>query len=382
MIFSIDKIDVSASTFGTFIKKQESSSLPDKVALNHKLNGSCTHRDLIDKVQRSWSKKVVSLGEISEKILKEMGQSSPSSSQISDLTKKIVDENRLNGDPAKVYIWKDQLGKLSTKILNELYTKRELTSDQKRDLEKGFYKVFEFDKFMFKINKDLFWNRFYQDSNDKRINEEARQAVGLSMDRLEDDKIFVVTKKGVDTIKVAYKYTDMDHISSEAEDRLKVIVMYFNYKCHKTQNNIVITDTKRTAKEQAKIVYNNVAIESGGVASSSMYKGNSGQFVEQELKKGTSKEEIINMLEAGIEAPNKIGIPQMINSKMDIFTGFNHVNASKNTCDIGIGSNPWAELDFISILSIFISHNKFLDSRTLPLGKGNEKNCHHLVILV
>ncbi|MGL4562677.1 MAG: hypothetical protein ACRCVW_02325 [Brevinema sp.] len=132
-------------------QEMNNRSLPNAVALNHKLNGSCTHRDLMDKIQRSWSSKIIKLETIATEILKNIGNNSPSSSQISDLAKKIADENSLNGDPAKIYIWKDQLSKLSTKILNELYTQKELTSEQKRDLEKGFYKVSEVDKFMFKI---------------------------------------------------------------------------------------------------------------------------------------------------------------------------------------------------------------------------------------
>ncbi|MGL4561534.1 MAG: hypothetical protein ACRCV0_04515 [Brevinema sp.] len=82
------------------------SSLPDKIALNHKLNGSCTHRDLMDKVQRCCSTKVIKLETVATEILKQMGQSFPSNSQISDLAKKIADENRLNGDPAKAYIFR------------------------------------------------------------------------------------------------------------------------------------------------------------------------------------------------------------------------------------------------------------------------------------
>ncbi|MGL4388697.1 MAG: hypothetical protein ACRCTJ_04835, partial [Brevinema sp.] len=122
-----DRQDRGLGEYLRYIHQETRSSyLPDKIALNHKLNGSCTHRDLMDKVQRSWSKKVVSLGEVSEKILKEMGQSSPSSSQISDLAKKIADENRLNGDPAKAYIFRDQLGKLVTKTIEEAYVKMPL----------------------------------------------------------------------------------------------------------------------------------------------------------------------------------------------------------------------------------------------------------------
>ncbi|MGL4562678.1 MAG: hypothetical protein ACRCVW_02330 [Brevinema sp.] len=53
-----------------------------------------------------------------------------------------------------------------------------------------------------RLNKDLFWNSFYRDSSDKSTNEESRKAVELSVDQLESDRIFIVTKMGLDKIAV------------------------------------------------------------------------------------------------------------------------------------------------------------------------------------
>ncbi|MGL5956090.1 MAG: hypothetical protein ACRC0X_05740, partial [Brevinema sp.] len=144
-----------------------------------------------------------------------------------------------------------------------------------------------------------------------------------------------------------------------------------------SQKDIVITSTSRTAKEQAKEIYKSVFNANGQLAKNSMYEGYSGQFVEQELKKGTLQKEIEEMLEQGIS-----GIPQNLNGVMVVFTGFNHIDAPKNTCDIGINNNPWSKTSFVAVLEIFINQRKFLNTQSLPLGKGKETDCHHLVILV
>ena len=68
---------------------------------------------------------------------------------------------------------------------------------------------------------------------------------------------------------------------------------------------------------------------------------------------------------------------------MEIFTGFNHVNAPNNTADIGIlNSNTWAKSgDFPTVLKKFKSVGKYLNSQTLIYPAEGEKECHHLVIL-
>ncbi|MGL4561153.1 MAG: hypothetical protein ACRCV0_02535, partial [Brevinema sp.] len=140
------------------------SSLPDKIALNHKLNGSCTHRDLMDKVQRSCSNKIIKLETVTREILKNIGQSSPSNSQISDLAKKIADENRLNGSIGNVYIWKDQLGRLSTKVIEETYVKIPFTRDEIDELKQGILSVKNN-----KISKEAIEKRMKQQISDGSI---------------------------------------------------------------------------------------------------------------------------------------------------------------------------------------------------------------------
>ncbi|MGL4560839.1 MAG: hypothetical protein ACRCV0_00935 [Brevinema sp.] len=161
----------------------------------------------MDKVQRSWSKKVVSLGEVSEKILKEMGQSSPSNSQISDLAKKISDENRLNGDPAKAYIFRDQLGKLATKTIGDIYQKSSLNNDDQRNLEQGFYVLKQSDIDFAKQNRNVFWERILPDSTERSNTLQARTKAGYTNDistLRAGKKIFIADKKAVKKVESAH----------------------------------------------------------------------------------------------------------------------------------------------------------------------------------
>ncbi|MGL4562838.1 MAG: hypothetical protein ACRCVW_03180 [Brevinema sp.] len=140
-----DLFDRQDRDLGTYIKEVYqafgSRSLPSKVWINHKLNNSCIHRDLMNRVQKSCSKKVMSLGEIAEKLLKNIGYNSVSNSQIGDFAKKLADENRLNGDPVKLLLFKDQLEKLSTKVIESFYKNATISNQQKDSVDKGSFKA-------------------------------------------------------------------------------------------------------------------------------------------------------------------------------------------------------------------------------------------------
>ncbi|MGL5956814.1 MAG: hypothetical protein ACRC0X_09515, partial [Brevinema sp.] len=231
---------------------------------------------------------------------------------------------------------------------------------------------------------ELFWQYI---ANNLPISQvlSIREAAGKNKDEVlnktVDDKIFIPSHIGLDEITVKYKSSSINKIDPVAEERLKSIVLYYNCIYDHSQDNIMVTSTSRTAENQAGIVYNNI-IANGGKYLGSMYQGNSGQFVEQELKKGTHKNTILKMLSDGIDSPpTKIGIKQQLGNKMVIFFGFSHIDAPKNTCDIGINNNPWSKTSFVTVLEIFINQRKFLNAQSLPLGKGKETDCHHLVIL-
>ncbi|MGL4393669.1 MAG: hypothetical protein ACRCS8_00360 [Brevinema sp.] len=221
LAFSIDEreffdlFDRQDRGLGEYLKyvleERGSRNLMNKLWLNHKVNRSCTHRDLMDKVQRSCSKKVVSLGEISEKILKEMGQNSPSNSQISDLSKKFADENRLNGDPVKLLLFKDQTARLSTKVVGDLYRKNSLSTEDQRNLEQGFYILKQSDIDFVKSSGSngtfAFWERILPDYTERNNTLQARTKAGYTNDistLRAGKKLFVADKKAVKKVESAH----------------------------------------------------------------------------------------------------------------------------------------------------------------------------------
>lgn len=233
------------------------------MGLNHKVNGSCCHKELVETVKQEMgsSNKAVELEVVAEKILKSCGFDNPTNSQITECCKKLAEENNLNtcSHEKCMCIATDQITNLSTKFVEAFYKKFELSSEQKRNLEKGFYKVGIGDRLIFNINKDLFWNRLYSDSKDKSINEEARQGVGLSMNSLEDDKIFVATKRGISSI--LEKYVDsfdsivnpIPRIDDKYIEKIKIIICYAN-SLGGSIDKFSITSTKRTPAQQADIM--------------------------------------------------------------------------------------------------------------------------------
>ena len=102
-------------------------------------------------------------------------------------------------------------------------------------------------------------------------------------------------------------------------------------------------------------------------------------ILEQELKKGTPEQTIKDMIAAGIDSPYKTGVRQNVNGSMEIFTGFSHVNAPKNTMDIGFGSNPnLKNSNFESVLRLFKGRS-FVQTVLIP-PEGGETVCYHMVI--
>ncbi|MGL4561608.1 MAG: hypothetical protein ACRCV0_04890 [Brevinema sp.] len=255
-----DLFDRQDRGLGQYLKEifreTRSSYLPDKIGLNHKLNGSPTHRDLMDKIQRSWSKKVVSLGEVSEKILKEMGQSSPSSSQIFDLAKKIADENRLNGDPAKAYIFRDQIEKLSTKVIGDSYVKMPLTSEENRDRMNGVFRITKIDekmglkKVLEKLNTS---SKLYLNGKEIKGNETIKEG---------DCIVEIKNVKG----EVYQFQTDISWTGVDTSFKEKVmnamIELYCDYKKKgKTWRILEISSAYRTEEQQANAMVDYILVK-------------------------------------------------------------------------------------------------------------------------
>ena len=264
----------------------------------------------------------------------------------------------------------------------DTYKNRNFTSQEASNLQNGYFMLDEFAQCVFSVSPSKFWERFSKVISISKL-KEIRSAVGYTMDKFHNDelrshKLFVPSDQGINSISVEYKSNDLTKISGTAEERLKCIVLYYNAMYNNSQKKIIITSTKRTPEDQADEVYDSVKGNSGK-AQGSMYQGYSGMFTEQELKKGTPEQTIKDMLAAGIESPYKTGTPQNLNGIDVIFTGFSHVNAPKNTMDIGFGSNPnLKNSNFESVLRLFKGRS-FVQKVLIP-PEGGEKVCYHMII--
>lgn len=307
------------------LKEQGLSSLPRAISLNHKISGSCCHKDLMSNVKREIGsfKKVIKLDLISEKILKIIGYNSPSSVQISDLSKNIIEENCLNtcNHEKCTCVSLNQIERLSTKCVEECYCKAPLDCNTINDLKKGIYKVSIFDKIIFAVNKDLFWKRIYKHSDDKKINEEARKGVGLSMNSLEGDKIFVATKAGIDQITVSNKPGVSGTTSTNNITRLKIIGLYANHLANSNViKTILISDVARTPIEQAGYIHRDALNYPNINDTNAMYDGYIGKLTREWIQEGLDTQEITNRLTNYITVINP--------------DGFRHISSSNDTIDI------------------------------------------------
>ena len=146
---------------------------------------------------------------------------------------------------------RDKLEQLSCKSLEERYFKIPLSSNAVNDLKKGFYKVTMLDKILFAINKKEFWYRLYNDSNDMSLNIEARRGVGLTMDKLEGDKIFVATKLALINVIIDYNINPSKYpLKEKSEQTLKIIYLYGQYKYNTINKPIIVSSTFRLPSSQ------------------------------------------------------------------------------------------------------------------------------------
>ncbi|MGL4676776.1 MAG: hypothetical protein ACRCWI_03815, partial [Brevinema sp.] len=232
------------------------------------------------------------------------------------------------------------------------------------------------DKIMFAVDRKSFWNKLYTDSNDMSLNIDARRGAGLSMDTLEGDTIFVATKLGLDQIKVQKTQYAIGSLSNNIIRKLKYIGVYANYLGVSLDiKQMWVTSAERDAELQANLIYKSVYNATNQLAINSMYRGSSGIYVEEELKKGISKELIISNLSIGILNGTKTD-----RNLKPRYIGFNHISNKGQTIDIGAnpGLDP-SKSSFRKSLRKFISVRIILDSRSIEEGKKGEQNCHHLV---
>lgn len=150
-----DPFTCSDRDCGEFLKHSFSemnlSCLPEKIPLNHKIISSFpSHKNLMLKLKNELGsfKKIVNIKEISKLLLKTIGYSSPSNTQINDLSQKLITENNLNTghDISKTHLPADQIENLSTKCIEEFYAGLTLSSEEIKGLQQGFYIIKEIDE--------------------------------------------------------------------------------------------------------------------------------------------------------------------------------------------------------------------------------------------
>ncbi|MGL5704475.1 MAG: hypothetical protein ACRDD6_04165, partial [Tannerellaceae bacterium] len=247
------------------LKEQGLSSLPKSMSLNHKISGSSSNKELVENVRKEIGscKKVVKLDEISEKILKNIGFASPSSSQIAELSKKLIEENSLNTcrDEKCVCISVDQLTKLSTKSVEEFYKKSSLNSEDQRNLEQGFYVLKQIDIDLAKKNKNLFWERILPDSSERNSTLQARSKAGFTNDistLRAGKKILIVGKNSVqkvennqkDSLKKLIELAKICGISLPSDFAKKVSTTILQETHHKSELNELLKNLSwETIKE-------------------------------------------------------------------------------------------------------------------------------------
>ncbi|MGL5955973.1 MAG: LysM peptidoglycan-binding domain-containing protein, partial [Brevinema sp.] len=173
-------------TIGEYMKqtfrKMPSLSLPKSMPLPITTNSVSNHRKLMEEIKRNISDNIPTTNKIVETFFKLM-KISVSNSQIQDLAIKLEKENgtcRVSAN-APCSVPRDKLEQISAKCMEESYLKTPLSTAVLNDLKKGIYHVSSLDKTLFALSKDLFWKRLYTHNDDKKINEEARKGVGLSM---------------------------------------------------------------------------------------------------------------------------------------------------------------------------------------------------------
>ncbi|MGL4561613.1 MAG: hypothetical protein ACRCV0_04915 [Brevinema sp.] len=387
-------------------QETRSSYLPDKIALNHKLNGSPTHRDLMDKVQRSCSNKIIKLETVATEILKQMGQSSPSSSQISDLAKKIADENRLNGDPMRAYIMQDQIHKLSTRSIEKEMTILPVENSQLSNMKQGKYLVSSNELIIFKNNSDKFWERIIKVSG-LSANEfhQIRSNFGYTKDKLEGSSIFTPSKSALDSINVSFE-EDQPSVNSNAILISKELALHANF-LGASIKKIVITSTQRDVKKQAKLMvdylidptktlyptvrkwlYNdqqdivsvfNKLWEQKKISTQKLTT----HIQEAVYTKNFKKASYYELWQQNIiskEDFKKIAYDLALKHVTENTSHYLHVGNSKKVFDIGPNSSGHNSSDSNYLnQSIKLAEGKILETNTKLLGEGGEK-AYHIVI--
>ncbi len=355
-------------TIGESMKKifnsTSGSILPKSTPIPIISNSSSNSKKLMEEIKKGLSGTTITTNQIVEGFFKLM-EHSPTSSQVNDLAKQLEKENgacRCSGNCPCVVL-KDTIEQLSDKIFEETYLKIPLSSSDKTNLEKGFYKPTKLDKLIFSIDSKHFWSRLYQDSGDSDINTEARKGAGLTMDKLEGDKIFVATKLGISKFSLSFSSGIKDTIPDEGKKRIKLLYLYCNH-LGSNFSNIEITSTFRTSERQVEIMINDY-----------FEKGIWGLYgYSEQIYK-----DIMNDTSLTLEEKNKKAYDELlknVNSQknVDVSPGFPHCNP--NICVV---DTKTYDSNVDKAIKDFRKTGTLITSSSLHFGEKGEK-ANHIIL--
>ncbi|MGL5956318.1 MAG: hypothetical protein ACRC0X_06920 [Brevinema sp.] len=270
--------------------------------------------------------------------------------------------------------------------MEESYLKTPLSTAVLNDLKKGIYHVSSLDKTLFALSKDLFWKRLYTQSDDKKINEEARKGVGLSMNSLESDKIFVATKLGIGSISITYyDHASKYKLKEKSEQILKFIYLYGQYKYNIINKPIFISSTYRTPSSQWREMKNSLE---------NIYDPNSNSFdsyykaeIDKKYKeirdsvgkyKPLSETDLIRLDSLMIAWIEKVATAGEF---------FLHCQKGIQVSDISPTKGAGSDISFIKALEYFRARAKFITSKTdkhptilfgESFGSHQKEEAHHI----
>ncbi|MGL4563487.1 MAG: hypothetical protein ACRCVW_06520, partial [Brevinema sp.] len=174
-----------------------------------------------------------------------------------------------NGDPAKAYIFRDQLGKLATKTIGDIYQKSSLNNDDQRNLEQGFYVLKQSDIDFVKGSGSngtfAFWERILPDYTERSNTLQARTKVGYTNDISSlraGKKIFIADKKAMkkiesthgDSLKKLVELAKICQISLPSDFAKKVSSTILQETHNKNNVNELLKDLSwETIKEFEKL---------------------------------------------------------------------------------------------------------------------------------
>ena len=215
-----------------------------------------TSKKIMEEIKKNLSGNMVTTNQIAEKFYKLIGVSA-SGSQINDLAIKLEKENgsSRHSSNCPCSTPKDKIEQLSVKSFVNAYSLIPLGNNQLSNMEKGFYFITTLDKNMFSENKNIFWNRLIKVSGlSENEFHKFREKFGHSKDRLEGNKIFFPSKKGLSRIDLSFgSGTDQNAMRDKGKEISIGMALHANYLGANIRK-LVITSTQRTEQKQAKLM--------------------------------------------------------------------------------------------------------------------------------